>query len=112
MLSSSGFQVELQAIDYAVMAVYMLVLLAMGALLRRRAGTDMESYFLAGRKMPGWLNGCSYAATCLNADVAPAYCGMTVITGVFICWWYLSRFGLALSSAACCSPCSGGGCRS
>ena len=28
--------------------------------------------------------------------VAPAYCGMTVITGTFICWWYLSRFGLAL----------------
>ena len=68
----------------------------MGLMLRRRAGNDMEGYFLAGRKMPGWLNGCSYAATCLNADVAPAYCGMTVITGAFICWWYLSRFGLAL----------------
>ena len=68
----------------------------MGLILRRRAGTDMEGYFLAGRKMPGWLNGCSYAATCLNADVAPAYTGMTVITGTFICWWYLSRFGLAL----------------
>ena len=54
----------------------------MGALLRQRAGTDMESYFLAGRKLPGWLNGCSYAATCLNADVAPAYTGMTVITGI------------------------------
>lgn len=78
------------------MAVYMVLLLAMGAWLRQRAGRDMEGYFLAGRKMPGWLNGCSYAATCLNADVAPAYCGMTVITGVFIGWWYLSRFGLAL----------------
>ena len=72
----------------------------MGAFLRRRAGTDMESYFLAGRRMPGWLNGCSYAATCLNADVAPAYTGMTVITGTFICWWYLSRFGLALMIGA------------
>jgi Na+/proline symporter len=88
--------VPLQAIDYAVMIVYMALLLAMGAWLRRRAGRDMEGYFLAGRKMPGWLNGCSYAATCLNADVAPAYCGMTVATGVFIGWWYLSRFGLAL----------------
>src|SRR5262245_19946182 len=78
------------------MALYMVVLLVMGALLRKRAGNDMESYFLAGRKMPGWLNGCSYAATCLNADVAPAYTGMTVITGTFICWWYFSRFGLAL----------------
>jgi solute:Na+ symporter, SSS family len=88
--------VHLQPIDYAVMAGYMLALVALGLLLRRRAGGDMESYFLAGRKLPGWLNGTSYAATCLNADVAPAYCGMTVITGVFICWWYFSRFGLAL----------------
>jgi solute:Na+ symporter, SSS family len=93
---SDGFQVRLQPLDYAVMGVYMLVLIAMGFVLRRRAGHDLEGYFLAGRRMPGWLNGCSYAATCLNADVAPAYCGMTVITGAFICWWYLSRFGLAL----------------
>ena len=92
--------VALAPLDYAVMAAYMVVLLVMGAVLRRRAGSDMESYFLAGRKMPGWLNGCSYAATCLNADVAPAYTGMTVITGTFICWWYLSRFGLALMIGA------------
>jgi SSS family solute:Na+ symporter len=97
---TSGFQVQLTMLDYAVMAAYMLVLVLMGAALRRNAGTDMESYFLAGRKMPGWLNGCSYAATCLNADVAPAYTGMTVITGTFICWWYLSRFGLALMIGA------------
>jgi solute:Na+ symporter, SSS family len=95
-MSDPSFQVKLHTLDYAVMAAYMAVLLAMGAFLRRRAGKDMESYFLAGRKMPGWLNGFSYAATCMNADVAPAYCGMTVITGTFICWWYLSRFGLAL----------------
>jgi len=95
-VSGGAFQVRLQGLDYAVMALYMVVLLAMGLALRRRAGRDLESYFLAGRKIPGWLNGCSYAATCLNADVAPAYCGMTVITGVFIGWWYLSRFGLAL----------------
>ncbi|MCK5277617.1 MAG: hypothetical protein KAK04_03750, partial [Cyclobacteriaceae bacterium] len=38
----------------------------------------------------------SYAVTSMNADVAPAYCGMTVITGVWIYWWYISRFGFAL----------------
>ena len=95
-----NFSVTLSRLDYAVIAVYFAVLIAMGALLRKRAGTDMESYFLAGRKMPGWLNGFSYAATCMNADVAPAYCGMTVITGTFICWWYMSRFGLALMVGA------------
>lgn len=80
----------------------MIVLLGLGAFisLTKRAGRDTEGYFLAGRKMPGWLNGISYAATCMNTDVAPAYCGMTVITGLFVCWWYISRFSLALMIGA------------
>jgi SSS family solute:Na+ symporter len=99
-MTDVNFQASLQPLDYAVMGAYMLALIAIGLFLRTRAGNDMESYFLAGRSLPGWLNGTSYAATCLNADVAPAYCGMTVITGVFISWWYLSRFGLALMIGA------------
>src|SRR5262245_43985737 len=31
----------------------------------------------------------------LNADVAPAYSGLAAVTGLFVCWWYLSRFGIA-----------------
>lgn len=80
----------------------MLLLLGMAVFMSvtKKAGSDTEGYFLAGRKMPGWLNGISYAATCMNTDVAPAYCGMTVITGLFICWWYISRFSLALMIGA------------
>ncbi len=88
--------VALTAIDYVIMGIYMLGLLALGLYYRKFAQKDIDNYFLAGRKLPGWLNGVSYAATCMNADVAPAYCGMTVICGVFICWWYISRFSLAL----------------
>ena len=86
--------------DYLVLAAYMASLLAIGFYYRRFAHQDLESYFLAGRKMPGWLNGFSYAATCLNTDAITAYCGMTVICGVSICWWYISRFGLALMIGA------------
>ncbi len=89
-------QVTLQTADYIVMAVYLVGLLGLGLYYRRFAQKDLENYFLAGRKLPGWLNGVSYAATCMNADVAPAYCGMTVICGMFVCWWYISRFGLGL----------------
>ena len=32
----------------------------------------------------------------MNADVAPAYCGIAVVVGLPICWFYLSRFGLSL----------------
>ena len=88
--------VGLSGLDYALMGLYMAFLIGMGLYYRRFAQQSMENYFLGGRKMRGWMNGTSYAVTCMNADVAPAYCGMTVITGTFICWWYLSRFGLAL----------------
>ena len=87
---------SLQTVDYIVMAVYMLGLIGMGAYYRRFAQEGLENYFLAGRRFKGWQTGTSYAVTCMNTDVAPAYCGMTVITGLFICWWYISRFGLAL----------------
>jgi len=93
-------RVVLGTADYLVMGFYFAGLLAVGLYFRRFAQKDVENYFLAGRKLPGWLNGVSYAATCMNADVAPAYCGMTVICGLFICWWYISRFGLALMIGA------------
>jgi len=89
-------EVSLQAVDYVVMALYMLVLIGIGLYYRRFAQESLENYFLGGRRLKGWVSGTSYAVTCMNADVAPSYCGMTVITGVFVCWWYLSRFGLAL----------------
>lgn len=95
-ISTVGFQ----SIDYFIMGVYLLGLLAMGWYFRRFANENLENYFLGGRKLSGWMSGTSYAVTCMNADVAPAYCGMTVITGVWIYWWYLSRFGLALMIGA------------
>src|SRR5262249_50634831 len=62
---------------------------------RRFAGRSLEHFFLAGRRNSGWANGLSYAGALLNADVAPAYSGLALVTGLFICWWYLSRFGIA-----------------
>ena len=91
---------QLSWLDWSVLAIYFGGLLLLGFVLRKQSGKDLESYFLAGRKLPGWLNGFSYAATCMNADVAPAYCGMTVVTGAFICWFYFARFGFALMIAA------------
>ncbi len=89
-----------QPLDYLVLAAYMASLVAVGFYYRKSAQKDLESYFLADRKMSGWLTGFSYAATCMNTDAIAAYCGMTVISGICICWWYISRFGLALMIGA------------
>ena len=71
----------------------MLMLLGMGLYYRGFAQQNMENYFLGGRKLKGWMSGTSYAVTCMNADVAPAYCGMTVVTGAFICWFFWGYLG-------------------
>ena len=87
---------RLEPIDWLVIGSYFVMLLAIGLYYRRFAGRSLEDFFLAGRRNSGWANGLSYAAALMNADVAPAYSGFAVATGVFVCWFYLSRFGIAL----------------
>jgi Na+/proline symporter len=71
-----------------------------GARMLRSQQQNEEDYYLAGKNVPGWINGVSYAVTLVNADVAPVYCGMAAGVGLPIAWFYISRFGLALMLAA------------
>ena len=87
---------HLQWVDWVVIGAYFLSLVVIGLYYRRFAGRSMDDYFLSGRRNSGWANGVSYAAAMMNADVAPAYSGLAVATGVFVSWFYLSRFGIAL----------------
>jgi Na+/proline symporter len=45
--------------DYAVFALYFIILIGLGASFRKRASRSLEHYFLAGRKMPWWALGLS-----------------------------------------------------
>ncbi len=78
------------------MAVYLIILVGIGLYYRRFADEGLENYFLGGRKLRSWLSGFSFASTMYNAEVGSAYIGLTVSTGMFICWWFFSRFGLSL----------------
>ena len=86
-------------IDLGIIVLYLVSMLGIGLYYRRFADRGLENFFLAGRKVPGWLNGVSYAAAMVSADSATAYGGLAVVTGVFVCWWYLSRFGTTFSCA-------------
>jgi SSS family solute:Na+ symporter len=48
--------------DYAIILVYFVILIVIGVVLKRRASINLESYFLAGRKMPWWALGISSMA--------------------------------------------------
>lgn len=85
-------------IDATVVLVYLAASFVIGLVAARilRSGTQTEEgYFLAGRKMPGWLAGSSFSVTAMNADVAPLYAGVAVGVGVPIAWFYMSRFAVA-----------------
>jgi SSS family solute:Na+ symporter len=87
---------KLAAIDFVIVAAYMAVILAITLRSRRFAGKSLENYFLAGRNMPGWMTGVSYAASMISADSAVGYGGLAAVTGIYVCWFYMSRFGIAL----------------
>ncbi len=83
-------------LDLWIVIGYLLLMLGMSLWHRRFSGANLENFFLGGRKIPGWLNGISYTAALVSPDAATGYGGLGVVTGAFISWWYLSRFGLAL----------------
>ncbi len=87
---------KLTPVDIAVIAAYMAVIAGIMVRTRKFAGKNLENFFLGGRSMPGWMTGISYAASMMSADSAVAYGGLAVITGTYVSWFYLSRFGVAL----------------
>jgi solute:Na+ symporter, SSS family len=85
-------------IDIVIVGLYLLASFIFGIFankILKTSTSDEEGYFLAGRKMPGWLNGISFAVTSINADVAPVYVGIAVVVGLPVCWFYLSKFTFA-----------------
>src|ERR1017187_8851494 len=88
--------VDWHQIDLWILIAYLLLMLGVAFWHRRFAAASLENFFLGGRKIPGWLNGISYTAALISPEAATAYGGLALVTGAFICWWYLSRFGLAL----------------
>lgn len=53
-------------IDYGIILGYLLILLAIGQFLKKRASASMEDYFLGGRKMPWWALGISSMSAWLD----------------------------------------------
>ncbi len=59
---------QLQSLDYILIALFFLLSLLIGLFAARKAGKNTEEFFLSGRKMPWWLLGISMVATTFAAD--------------------------------------------
>ncbi|HMB70200.1 MAG TPA: sodium:proline symporter, partial [bacterium] len=55
-------------IDWVVLVLYALVMLAVGLAFRGRASRSIGEFFLTGRSLPWWVAGTSMAATTFAAD--------------------------------------------
>jgi Na+/proline symporter len=84
----------LAAVDWAVILLYLVLAVALGAAFSRRASTDAESFFLGGRGLPWWIAGTSMVATTFAADTPLAVAGLVAAGGVAGNWIWWS-WGIA-----------------
>ena len=53
---------SLNTIDVIIVVLYLLLTIFIGLFLKKRAGKDMDSYLLGGRKLPWYFLGLSNAS--------------------------------------------------
>jgi Na+/proline symporter len=59
---------QLVQLDWLIIALYFLIALVIGLYFSKRAGSDIDSFFVSNRSMPWWLLGTSMVATTFSAD--------------------------------------------
>jgi solute:Na+ symporter, SSS family len=78
-----------KGIDWVVVALYFLFMLAVGLYFTRRAGRSVIDYFVSGRNLPWWVIALSAVATYTDAGLAPAVTMLTYQGGLLgnAVWW-------------------------
>jgi len=83
-------------LDYLVMGGYVLLMIAVAVIARKRGQEDLEDFFTGGKNLPWWLIGISMVATTFAADTPLAVTGIVAsegIAGNWI-WWNFMFSGL------------------
>ncbi len=81
------------AINWIILATYLIFSLVFGLLLAQRNRTE-DDFFIAGRRLSGWLAGASMAATTFSIDTPLYVAGLIGNRGLAANWEWWS-FGLA-----------------
>jgi Na+/proline symporter len=87
---------QLASLDWLVMGLYGLVVLATGLYFARRAGQSTTEYFLAGRTLPWWVLGTSMVATTFSTDTPNLVTDIVRTDGVSgnWAWWAFCLTGM------------------
>jgi Na+/proline symporter len=84
----------MQLIDWLIVLLYLVLTLALGLYLSKRASKSLADFFVSGRSLPWWLAGTSMAATTFSIDTPLYVAGVVAARGVAGNWEWWS-FGIA-----------------
>ena len=82
-------------LDYAVMALYALMIVVITLWAMRKVGSTRD-FFAAGGKMPWWLSGVSHHMSGYSAAVFVAYAAVAYNMGITIYFWWAFPIALAV----------------
>ncbi len=87
---------QLTTLDWAVIAAYFALNLAIGFFYMKRASGDVGEFFLSGRNVPWWLAGTSMVATTFGADTPLVVTGLVYNQGIAgnWLWWSFCLSGM------------------
>jgi SSS family solute:Na+ symporter len=64
--AASNVRLDVNAVDYAILAIYFIVVLGIGFAAKRYVKTSLD-YFLSGRSLPAWITGLAFVSANLGA---------------------------------------------
>jgi Na+/proline symporter len=76
------------SLDWAVVGLYAVLALGIGVYFTRRAGKNIESYFVGSRSLPWWAIGFSTVATFTSAGSSSAFTMLVYNGGLLGNWWW------------------------
>jgi Na+/proline symporter len=99
MSALSSFFAQLHWLDWAVVAAYFALSLAVGLWFVRRAGSSTAEFFVSGRDLPWWLAGTSMVATSFSVDTPLLITGFVRTQGIQGNWiWWCFAIGGVFSA--------------
>jgi SSS family solute:Na+ symporter len=84
---TTGRLINLYPVDYAIIAIYFVMVLGIGFYLKRFAKSG-EDFFLAGREMTAWVAGLSFVSANLGALELMGWAAATYQYGILAAHWY------------------------
>lgn len=84
----------MQLIDWILVGAYFILSAGIGIYYTKRAGKNIQEFFLSGRNLPWWLAGTSMVATTFAADTPLAVTEFVAQNGIAGNWiWWNFAFG-------------------